>query len=282
MTDNSPTENGGGNPTGDNNQSLPVQPTNPSAEEQQDAASGGNTRDAGQSQEAPQKGSTQQSDDSSTDDGLASFAKAQGIDDFDSMSERERKLLKIAHDNHKAYRKTNEKKPNPELDKAVTEVHQASEEDLGDGTDPVQEALARSNQEIAQLKAENRLDRFRREHPDAVEYESDMRDLILQEKKLYGVEAARALANNLPRVYREAKALREGDGTESARQEGRREERELLRKKQEAGADNSHAQTQGTKTPKVTREWIMSDEYDPSNPDHRAMVEEAMSRGTLY
>jgi hypothetical protein len=282
MTDNSPTDNGSG-ATGDQNASLPVQPTNPSAEERQDAASSGNTHDAGQSSNESRNESTHNDDDSSTDEGLASFAKGQGFDNISDFSERELELLRRQKKQVDKFRNDPEriKQHSQELDAAVTEIHEASDEELGDGTDPVQEALARSNQQIAQLKAEQRLDRFRRERPDAVEYESDMRDIILQEQKMYGIEAARALAANLPRLYREAKALREGDGTESAREEGRREERELLRKRQEAGAESHHAQSPSPKGPKVTREWIKN-EYNPSNPEHRAMVDEAVARGELY
>jgi hypothetical protein len=205
-----------------------------------------------------------------TDDGLANFAKSQGIEDLSQLNEREQKLLKIAHDNVKAYReksKTNNAK--------VTDVT----EGLGDGS---------IESEVAQLKYERTTDKFWSQTGEdgSVKYDKSLEpvmvDLLKQkieeltptlgeaEAKKYAFNLSRDLGTLYVMAQNQNGAFKPQIDAEAIR----REERESINKKLSAGAPNTHA-TQGgnTPAPKITSEWIRN-EYDPRNPEHVKLVDE--------
>ena len=282
MSDNSPTDSGNDQSSSGSQNEEPLldKDTNQSAEEQQDTVSGEQSQDAGQSSEdEPQDKGTTQSQDSSDadDDGLAKFAKSQGFD-YGSLTDNEKKALKIAHDNQKAFRK--ERQDAGELTKTLEDAHEVSQDELDD-MDPMEARIARNEAETAKLRASQKVSDFYNQNPDARGLEAEMKQLVLDEKEKYGPEAARYLASDLNRLYILAKASRGDNDVETAREAGRREEREELRKKQEGSADGGHAQQTNQTPPKVTRDWI-DNEYDPSNEEHRNMLDEAINRGDLY
>lgn len=277
MTELSPTDNGSVQDSSDNrnDESLLDNGTNQTADEQQqDTGSDDN------SSESDSGSSSNQNDDdqSSDDDGLSKFAKSQGFDP-ENMSEDVRKALKIAHDNQKAYRKTSQQK-SEELRKATDEINDPNQVDEDQSLSSDERRDARRDYEIAQLRAAQQTRDFYADNPEARDYDKEMAQVIVNEKEQYGIEAARLLARNLPRVLREAKELRGDNDSAAAREAGRREERELLRKRQEGSADNSHSTQTTTPGKKVTREWL-STQYDSSNPEHVKMVDEALARGDL-
>jgi hypothetical protein len=283
MDDKSPTDNGNDQSSSDsrNDESLLDNgQQNQSADEQsQGTDSGEQSQDSSTSQDDERQNDSTRDGSSTDDDGLAKFAKAQGIEDLDELSERELRLLKVARDNQKSARKGNGNKQ--ELDKAVSDAFDPSQVVDEDADDDVNEARI-ARMETAQVKAELKLDRFYRENPDAEEYEAEMAEALQNEIKQYGAQAGQVLAQNLPRLLREAKAIR-GDGhdADAAREAGRREEREALRRKQEGAADTASASTPTRGgTSKVTRKWI-AETYDPSNEDHRKMLDEAMAKGAI-
>lgn len=284
MDDKSPTDNGNDQSSSDsrNDESLldNGQQHQSADEQSQGTDSGEQSQDSGTTQDERQDDSTRDGG-STDDDGLAKFAKAQGIEDVSELSERELRLLKVARDNQKTARKNGSKKDKEELTQTVNDLHDPAKA-VDEQEDDYVNEIRQTRMEMAQIKANQRLNDFYRENPDAEDYAEEMKQALVNEVKTYGEDAGRVLSQNLPRLLREARALR-GDGhdAEAAREAGRREEREELRRKQEASADSASASTpsRGGNT-KVTRRWI-ADNYDPSNDEHRKMLDEAMARGPI-
>lgn len=278
MSENSLPDNGGGD-AGSANADLPANQPNPSADEHKDAGSGGDAG-AGQGEpknNAPQEGSPQEKGSSSDDDdGLAKFAESRGYK-WDEMSDDAKALLKDVQENQRAYRKTKEEAE--ALRKATTEVTTVTDEELEDEDDPVLAELKRTQSRMAQYESKQQVTDFYLRNPEARDYDKEMGEIVLEEAKKNGKDAARYLASDINRLYILAKARRGGSADVEA---ARREERELLRHRQEAGSEGAAASSPSTKTQKVTREWLQSGNYDPSNPEHRKMVDEAMARGDLY
>lgn len=230
--------------------------------------------DSSESEDSDSSSSESKDGSSDEDKGLAKFAKSQGIDDLSDLSEREIKLLKVAQDNVREKRKQLEEDANQrKVEDEIKDLHLPEE---NDGTEDV---LAKR---LARLEVKEVTDKFWQSNADDRKYESEMAKLLLQEKQEYGPEAARLLAGNLPRLLREAKASAGAFDSDAARDAGRREERERLRKIQEGGADNSHASQSVSQTKtKIDADWV-ENVYQPSNPEHRKLLDEAISRGDLY
>lgn len=257
-----------------------------SAEQQnQDTNSGvqntqGSVSDDTANQNQNQNGDGQQTQtqekggDSTTDDGLAKFAKSQGIEDLSQLTEREQKLLKVAHDNQK-YAREQGNKPQPKVTDATA--------DLGDGT---------TEARVAQLEYERTTDRFWSAQGDDGKPKYDrslegkmtkiLYDKVEQLTPMLGEAEAKkyafSLSRDLDTLYtmaaKENGAFQPPVDVEAIR----REERESINKQLSAGAPNAHA-TQGGQSPapKVTPEWI-TNEYDPRNPEHRKLVDEFYSQ----
>lgn len=252
--------------------------TNQSADEHTDTGTSGDTQDSGQtSDNEPQHGTTQDNE-GSDDDGLDNFAEAQGFDPK-NLTEGERKALKIAHDNQKAYRKSTQGK-SEEAQKAIEEANTLDDGETEQLTD---DEAWQADIEARQARIESnlRLSEFYSKNPDARGYDKEMGEIVLEEANSNGKAAARYLAADLNRLLVLAKARR-GDGEANAiAEQARKEERERIRKAQEAGSDGSQATNSHQGEPKITQEWV-DKEYDPSNPEHRQMVDEAIQRGDLY
>lgn len=281
MADKSPTDTGNDQSSGDiRDESLPEQGNDQSADEQQDTGSGDE-----QSQDSANEGSTEpvkkqttQDDSSDDDDGLAKFAKAQGYDP-DKLTDGERKALKLARDNQKAFREASGSKE--QLDEAIDQVYDPRAAGEDEGMDEYEKRDKERDMRIARIEAKSELDAYYRQDPDASKYAKEAGELLVEVAKEQGQQAAAVLARNKKYLFTLAKDRAGVFNTDAARETGRREERESLRKRQEGSADGAHATQPGASaTPKVTREWV-ENEYDPSNPEHRKMVDEAMAAGTL-
>lgn len=281
MAEQSPTDNGGVQSSSDsrsNDESLLDKTAqDQSADEQQDTDSGDATsQDSGSDSSTDSAQSTDEST-SSDDDGLAKFAKSQGIDDLGALSDREKQLLKVAHDNVRDKRKEMKQEAD-ELKSSIQEVH----------SDDVDETLTESeqreqwrDQQIRLIAATQRTNEFYERNPEARELNKEMAQLLREEAEKRGKEAAVYLGQDLDRLYILAKARRGDNDAEAAREAGRREEREALRRKQEGSADSAHATQPVTPQKKVDRAWI-ENEYDPSNPEHQRLMDEALASGDLY
>lgn len=283
MSENSPTDQG---TTQDGSQSdLPAQSnTNQSADGRQESVSSSTTQQTDQQNNNDQQNqgsTTGQQSSSSDDDGLSKFAKSQGIDSLDDLSERERKLLKTAHDNQKAFRTTKQKNSD-ELRRTTQEVNTIPAEDLNKIEDESERREVQRDSEIAQLRAAQTASDFWSQNEEAREYEADMVALIQREKETRGIAAARYLAGDLKRVFLLAKAER-GSDSDAIAEQARREERERLRKQQEGGADNGQAQQQSTSGKKITRADIDAmSEADYAEFKKSGGLQKAISSGELY
>lgn len=231
---------------------------------------GGSTQGSGSDGTATQQ---TQTGGSQTDDGLANFAKSQGIEDISQLSEREQKLLKVAHDNQKAFRERGN-----------------TGERVTDASKNLQTGERNLEYRVAEMEYERLTDKFWSDQQAKRDQSLEpVMVQILNEKKaeltpILGEEKAREYAFNLsrdlPTLYGMAQLKSGAQPGQTVDAEAiRREERESIQRQMSAGAPQAHA-TQGTATgaqPKVTEEWIRT-EYDPRNAEHRKLVDEFYSQ----
>lgn len=281
MENNSPTEGAvvtpaSNEPTGQEQQQQTSaesqnQETNPGVQSQGSVSDDTANQNQNQNGDGQQTQTQQTGGDSTTDDGLAKFAKSQGIEDLSQLSEREQKLLKVAHDNQKFAR---QQQTQPKVTDATAE--------LGDGS---------IEAKVAQLEYKDVTNNFwNTKDGDKPKYDRSLEgkmtqilyDKVEQLTPMIGEKEAKAYAFNLSRdldtlyvmAAKESGAFQPPVDVEAIR----REERESINKQLSAGAPNAHA-TQGgtTAPPKVTTEWIQN-EYDPRNAEHRKLVDEFYSQ----
>lgn len=235
-------------------------------EETQDTDNG----DTSQSASTESSNEDESSDEDNSD--ISAFAKSQGYDPND-LTERETKLLRQLKKQSVKARKEIDAQGAQKLDKEITEISKPKAED---------DRLTVIEKRQALAEARETKQRFWDENPSDRQYESKMAEILTQEREERGDAAAAVLASNLPRLLREAKYASGEFDSDAARESGRRAEREDLRRKQEGGADGAHAtNSSGGSDTKITKAWLEST-YDPNNPEHRKMVDEAMARGELY
>ena len=195
---------------------------------------------------------------------LAKFAKGQGVNDLSELSERELSFLKMARDNKSAFDKT--KKAQPKLEETSTQLAT-----LGDEATDIQKLAAKvANMEFSANKTE-----FLKGKD--VTLEPVMAQLVAEARTELGDDAARGLINNLPYLYKLAQGRSPID-TSAAIETAKQEERNSMNKTLTAGASDAHAISSKPQTPvKVTADWIRN-EYNPNNPEHRALVDALTKR----
>lgn len=253
-------------PTGSESTDLPVENTNESAVDsvedtasQETAEPGSN--DSTNAEDEPDK----------VDADLKRFAKSQGYtdDELEDLSPREVKALTIARKQVQETRKKLELENKGAIEKEVNEIDKESE--LGD----------REYFEF-RLKQRDMVDSIReywRSNPDDAKYEAEAVSILQAEKERYGTDAMLRLADNMPRLVREAKHNAGAFDPEVIAEQGRKEERERLNKLQSGSADGAHATTSDTPVKnEVTVDWIKT-EYDPTNAEHRAKLDKFMNGG---
>ena len=197
----------------------------------------------------------QKGSESTTDDGLAKFAKSQGVEDVSQLSDRELQFLKIAHDNQKAFRE------------------KGSQASIADATKNLGGTDIESR--LAQLESEKATDKFFSDGRDR-SLETKMVEILNEKKEQYGKEYAMNLSRDLDALYGLAQ-VRAGASSVDA-EAIRREERESINRQMSATAPTSHA-TQGQRQTggQIDENWIRN-EYDPRNPEHRVLVDQFYSR----
>lgn len=199
---------------------------------------------------------------------LKRFAKSQGFDP-ENLTEGEVKALSIAHKQVKETRKKLEIENKGAVEKAVNEIDKES--DLPD----------REYFEF-RLKQRDMIDNIRQywaKNPDDRQYEAEAIAILQDEKERYGDDAMLRLADNMPRLVREAKFAAGGFDTTKATEQGRKEERERLNKLQSGSADGAHATTVETPSKdEVNADWVRS-VYDPTNEEHRKKLDAFMASG---
>lgn len=243
---------------------LPQEPTS-TGQQEQSAEQNQETNSREQSQESVSDDAAQQTNtntqnekgsDSTTDDGLAKFAKSQGVDDVSKLTDNELRFLKIAHDNQKAFR---EKGNQPSITDASKSLS---------GTD----VEAR----LAQLEYEKIADNFFGQNRDR-NLEPQMVEILNEKAEQYGKDYAFNLSRDLDALYGLAQ-VRAGNVSSVDTEAIRREERESIQRQMSANAPAAHA-TSGSREPsgKIDQDWI-ANQYDPRNPEHRKMVDEYYRR----
>ena len=260
-----PTEEVVVTPTGSESSDLPVETTTePAVDSVEDTASEETTEPGSNDSHAEEEPDKVDAD-------LKRFAKSQGYkdDELEDLSPREIKALTIARKQVQETRKKLELENKGAIEKEVNEIDKESE--LGD----------REYFEF-RLKQRDMIDNIReywRSNPDDAQYEAEAVSILQAEKDRYGTDAMLRLAENMPRLVREAKHNAGAFDPEVIAERGRKEERERLNKLQSGSADGAHASTSDTPVKdEVTVDWIKS-EYDPTNAEHRAKLDKFMNGG---
>ncbi len=251
-------------PTGSEQQ--PTQAESPN----QEAISREQSQEAVSQDNAPtQQTQTQQNGGSQNDDdGLAKFAKSQGFDP-ENLTDGERKALKIAHDNQKAYRNSNN-------EAKVTDVSKELNTPKADATED-----EKFRSEFRQFKYEQQTNQFWSDATRDKALEPTMVNVLNEAKEKYGADYARTLSTDLETLYDLAR-LKSGAGSAPVDTDAiRREERESIRQQSNASAGQAHAVTQSQSGTKIDMDWVQNT-YDTNNVEHRKLLDEAMARGDLY
>jgi len=231
--------------------------TNPAEQSGQDAAASSTAQATDTS-----AGQNNQAGDDEAD--LAKFAKGQGINDLSELTDRERSLLKMARDNKSALDKT--KQNQPKLEETSTSLATLPSE----ATD-VQKLTAKvANMEFSATK------KAFMEGKD-VSLEPVMAQIVAEKRQQFGDDYARQLLSDLPTLYGLAQLQKPAD-TSAAVEAARQEERTSMNQSLAAGGGNAHATDSKPAAPiKVTNDWIRN-EYDSTNPEHRALLDAALKR----
>lgn len=257
-----PTEEVVETPTGSESD-LPVENTNESAVE--------SVEDTASEEQSETGSNDSNTEESQVDEDLKRFAKSQGYSDEDlkDLTPREVKALGIARKQVQETRKKLELENKGAIEKEVNQVDKESE-------------LADREYFEFRLKQRDMIDNIReywRTNQDDAKYEAEAVAILQTEKEKYGVDAMLRLAENMPRLVREAKHNAGAFDPERIAEQGRKEERERLNKLQSGSADSAHATTSDAPSKdEVTVEWIKN-EYDVSNPEHRLKLDKFMASG---
>lgn len=249
-------------PTGSVRTDLPVENTNESAVESVEDTVSEETTEPGSND------SITEDEPDKVDADLKRFAKSQGFDP-ENLTEGEVKALSIAHKQVKETRKKLELENKGAIEKEVNQVDKESE-------------LPDREYFEFRLKQRDMIDNIReywRANQDDAKFEAEAVAILQEEKERYGVDAMLRLADNMPRLVREAKAAAGALNPEVYAEQGRREERERLNKLQSGSADGAHATTVETPSKdEVNAEWVRS-VYDPTNEEHRKKLDAFMASG---
>ena len=249
-------------PTGSEQTDLPVENTNESAVESVEDTASEVTAEPGSND------SITEDEPNKVDADLKRFAKSQGFDP-ENLTEGEVKALSIAHKQVKETRKKLELENKGAVEKAINEIDKES--DLSD----------REYFEF-RLKQRDMVDNIRQywqENPDDKAYEAEAITILQAEKERYGDDAMLRLAENMPRLVREAKHNAGAFDPDKLAEKGRKEERERLNKLQSGSADVAHATTSDTPSKdEVNADWVRN-VYDPTNEEHRKKLDNFMASG---
>ena len=248
-------------PTGQEQQQPTAESTQETISTEQSSQATGKTSQEAVSTDTAQK---QTNSGVAVDDGLAKFAKSQGIEDLESLSDRERNLLKIASDNQKAYRSNQKASKIADTVKELTKPA----EDADDNE--------KFRSEFNQFRYEQKTSEFWSGDHNK-ELEPTMVQILNEKKEQFGDEYARNLSNDLDTLYGMAQ-LKTGSISGPIVDENkiRQEERDSINKQLTSGAPQAHAVTQSTANTVIDSEWI-ENTYEPGNAEHEKLLQAAMT-----
>lgn len=204
-----------------------------------------------------------QANGSGDDDKLAKFARSQGLDP-DNMTDNERKLAKIAYDNHKAFRSKSN------IDK-ITESKTSIDGDVS------RDELESFRQEFRQYQSLKKAEEFFKQDGRDENLAPAMSEILEEKKAQYGPDYARVLSQDLNLLYDLAQIKQGGVQPPVDADAIRRQERESINQRMAATAPQAHATNGSHEAPsKIDMDWIRS-KYDVNNPEHRALVDEYLT-----
>lgn len=167
-------------------------------------------------------------------DDLRSFAKGQGIEDVENLSEREVKLLKIAKDNQAEYQRTRQKESQLEKTVQTTAEETAREHAEATGQDP--ELLER----VARIETSESVRTFWATPLPT----GQIPDRSLETAMVQQLESKPHLAGDLESLY--ASALLSSGAINSAQSQGGKAALQKLAHNQQAAVPTGHATTRAT------------------------------------
>ncbi len=253
------------------NTGLETQPTG--QEEQQHTEAESSNQEAISTEQSQEAASTDTATNTKNggatedDNSLAKFAKSQGYtdEDIESLSDREKKLLKIASDNQKAFRNNTN---GPKVAETAKELNAAPAD-----ADVATKAVS----EINQFRYEQKTNEFWSNDKRDKSIEPLMVEILNEKKAALGKEYAQGLSNDLETLYAMAQIRAGQTSSSSVNEEAiRQEERDSINRKQSASAPDAHAVSQASSTVKIDSDWV-ENVYDPSNEEHVKMLQEAMA-----
>lgn len=139
-------------------------------------------------------------------------------------------------------------------------------------TDISDDAIDELRTEVRTLKAQNSIDSFYRDFPDAKDYDAEMAELVREDPNMLEL----AMAGNLKPLYALAKLNKLDDAKDELRRDGGREALKTLAQKQQATAITGNAVTSTLSSDKITpqnvdrlvaqhdQEWFQAN-YDAIN-----------------
>lgn len=163
------------------------------------------------------------------DEKLLSFAKGQGIEDVNELSERELKLLKVARDNQAEFQRNRQKAS--ELEKNLSQTSDVIAEDVAIQTGQDPELIKR----LQRIEVRDQVRDFWDSNPDAKQYEAQMIEIV---------QAKPHLAGDLEALY--ATALVKSGSLDAVKSQGKQEALRNLAQKQQATAPIGNATNSGT------------------------------------
>ena len=212
----------------------------------------------------PVSDETAQTKPAGDDADLAKFAKGQGISDLSELSERELSLLKMAR-NKSAFDKS--KQSQAKLDESSKSLAV-----LGDDATEVQRLSAKVQ---AMEFAANKKNFF---SDKDTALEPVMAEIVAEKRQKFGDDYARVLLSDLDGLYAMAQLKGGATDTSAAVEAAKREERSSMNQSLAASSADVHATSSKPAAPtKVTAGWVRN-EYDPTNADHRKIVDAAIKK----
>lgn len=164
------------------------------------------------------------------DDKLAKFAKGQGIDNLAELSEREKKLLKVAYDNNAEYQRNRQRAS--ELEKSASD---AADQEIATYEEQSGETLSETDKMVRKLVVRDNVRTFFENKPEAKPFEKAMIEEL--QKKPY-------LKDDLDTLY--AVAVVNSGGVDSVKSQAKQETLQSLAQKQQAAVPTGAATTSGT------------------------------------
>lgn len=174
------------------------------------------------------------------DNKLASFAKGQGIEDLSELSDRERKLLKVAYDNNAEFQRNRQKAT--QLEKTMTQLSDEAVDQYGESTGQDVEVVKR----LQRMEVKESIRDFWESNPEAKKYEKEMAKIAMES----------GLAGSPEAILQASYAIAVSRDTNAVKSQAKRETLETLAQKQQASVPTGNATTAVSVSNAITPENV--------------------------